>query len=85
MLEMLGVEAHNVHVHDRRGNNTFGSNHSVLRVCLDGKYYYCDPNYNRKEANRYFMMSYNQIDEIHQLDSFEKQLSLSTEKENQKC
>lgn len=74
MLKMLGIEAHDVHCHDRRSLQSFGSNHSVVRVHLNGKIYYCDPTFDRKNAYNYLLVDYETISKYHEFDSFEHQL-----------
>lgn len=81
MLRMLGIEAHDVHCHDRRAKNTFGSNHAIVRVHLNGKIFYCDPTFDRKNANKYLLVDYETISQYHQLDSFEHHLYESTVKD----
>lgn len=41
MLKMLGIEATNVHCHDNRSHRE-GTNHSIVRLFLNGKYVYID-------------------------------------------
>ena len=74
MLKMLGIEAYDVHCHDRRSLQSFGSNHSVVRVHLNGKIYYCDPTFDRKNAYNYLLVDYETISKYHEFDSFEHQL-----------
>lgn len=82
MLRMLGIEAHDVHCHDRRSKGTFGSNHAIVRVHIDGKIYYCDPTFDRKNAFDYLLVDYEKISQFHQLDSYEHQLYESAIKED---
>lgn len=82
MLKMLGIEAYDVHCHDRRSNNSFGANHSIVRVHIDGKIYYCDPTFDRKHAMNYILVDYDKISEYHELDSFEHQLYAKTKEED---
>lgn len=81
MLRMLGIEAHDVHCHDRRSDISFGSNHAVVRVHINDEIYYCDPTYDRKNANKYLLIDYETISKYHQLDSFEHQLYETSKKE----
>ena len=82
MLRMLGIEAHDVHCHDRRARATFGSNHAIVRVHINGKVYYCDPTFDRKNAFKYLLVDYETISQYHQLDSFEHQIYEMTAKED---
>lgn len=81
MLRMLGIEAHDVHCHDRRAKSTFGSNHAIVRVHINGKIYYCDPTFDRKNAFNYLLVDYETISQYHQLDSFEHQLHETAKKD----
>ena len=76
MLRMLGIEAYDVHCHDMRSLASFGSNHAIVRVHINGKIYYCDPTFDRKNAFNYLLVDYETISRYHQLDSFEYQLNL---------
>lgn len=76
MLRMLGIEAYDVHCHDMRSLASFGSNHAIVRVHINGKIYYCDPTFDRKNAFNYLLVDYETISRYHQLDSFEHQLNL---------
>lgn len=80
MLKMLGIEAHDVHCHDRRSLQSFGSNHSIVRVHLNGRIYYCDPTFDRRNAYNYLLVDYETISKYHELDSFEHQLYEKTKK-----
>lgn len=82
MLKMLGIEAYDVHCHNRQAEASFGSNHAIVRVHLNGKIYYCDPTFDRKHALNYLLVDYDTITQFHELDSFEHQLYLQTQKED---
>ena len=73
-LDMLKVENVNVHCSDKRLGGINGTNHSMLRVKVDGQWYYCDPTYDTKKPMRYFMLTKDEISEIHQLSSYENKI-----------
>lgn len=82
MLKMLGIEAYDVHCHDRRSLQSFGSNHAIVRVHLNDKIYYCDPTFDRKNAFDYLLVDYETITKYHELDSFEHQLYENMKKDD---
>ena len=74
MLDMLKVENVNVHCRDRRLGGMNGTNHSMLRVKVDGQWYYCDPTYDMKKPLRYFMLTKDEVSKIHQISSYENKI-----------
>lgn len=74
MLDMLKVKNVNVHCSDKRIDGMNGTNHSMLRVKVDGQWYYCDPTYDTKKPMQYFMLTKDEISEIHQLSSYENKI-----------
>lgn len=71
MLDMLGVENVNVHCSDKRNGLLNGTNHSMLRVKVDNEWYYCDPVYDTKKPNEYFLMTKDKVTKIHEISSYE--------------
>lgn len=71
MLDMLGVENVNVHCSDKRSKIINSTNHSMLRVKVDGVWYYCDPTYNNKKPMNYFLLTKEEISKIHNISSYE--------------
>lgn len=82
MFHMLGIQSTNVHCIDKRFKNCFSPNHSLIRVMCDNDWYYCDPTYDLKEPNKYFMKKFEQLQDTHLFSDFE--VMLNEEKKNEK-
>ncbi len=74
MLDMLKIENVNVHCSDKRISELNGTNHSMLRVKVDGQWYYCDPTYDTKKPMAYFMLTKDEISLTHKLSSYENKV-----------
>ena len=78
MLNMLGIDSRNIHCIDRRSNEYF-PNHAIIRVEYEGKWYYCDPTYNKPKSDELFLIPYEKISEFHELNAYENKLRNESE------
>lgn len=74
MLDMLNIENINVHCSDKKYGIFNGTNHSMLRVKIEGHWYYCDPTYDPKKPMEYFMLTKEEILKTHNISSYENEL-----------
>ena len=74
MLSMLGVKSFNVHCHDKR-SKFLASNHSILRVECDNKWYYCNPKYTPEDPKEIFMGSIEDLEKYYDFNIYESLIS----------
>ena len=74
MLSMLGVKSFNVHCHDKR-SKFLASNHSILRVECDNKWYYCNPKYTPEDPKEMFMGSIEDLEKYYDFNIYESLIS----------
>lgn len=80
MLSMLDVPCTNVHCQDKRFGSYIGNNHAVLRTLCNDRWYYCDPTYDTKNPQDYFMKTLEELKDTHVLNDFE--IMVNEEKQN---
>ena len=80
MLNMLGIENVNVHVNDKRSRNISGTNHSIIRVKMNGVWYYSDPG--KEQSNGKILMDLDEIELQYNVNSYEKEVYGETAYEN---
>jgi len=71
MLGILGIESENVQCNDKRSNYLNTTNHSIIRVLIDGKYYYFDPSYDPKNRSQYYFMGFDEASSYLDLSLYE--------------
>jgi hypothetical protein len=71
MLAILGIESENVQCNDRRSNSFSTTNHSIIRILIDGKYYYFDPSYDVKNRLLYSFMGFDEASTYLDLSLYE--------------
>ena len=71
MLAILGIDSENVQCNDRRSNAFSTTNHSIIRILIDGKYYYFDPSYDVKNRLLYSFMGFEEASTYLDLSLYE--------------
>jgi len=78
MLNMLNVPCFNVHCIDKKYHDYTAPNHSIIRILLNHKWYYCDLNLNEKEnTNTFFLKTLDEISLTHVLNDFEIMIGMN--------
>ena len=81
MFDMLGIPSANVHCIDKRYNSHYFTNHAVIRVMFENKWYYCDITYDNKNPENYFMKTIDELGNTHMFNDFE--IMINEENENE--
>lgn len=75
MLNLVGIESMIVHCKDKRFKEYTGdTNHAMIRVKLNGKWYYCDPTIDKEKSNNYFLKSKNDLEKTHEISGYEQKI-----------
>ncbi|MDD2518887.1 MAG: hypothetical protein PHI05_01895 [Bacilli bacterium] len=71
MLRMLDVETASVYATDKKNKYFASYNHALTSVKIDGKWYYCEPTWEKPGEFKYFMKTYDEINETHVVNPIE--------------
>ena len=71
MLGACEVFSEDVQCNDKRSGMINTTNHAIVRVKLDGEYYYFDPSYDTKQRKKYYYMSYDDASKYLDLSLYE--------------
>lgn len=72
MLRMLDIEAVSVYASDKQTRYVALYNHALTSVKLDGVWYYCEPTWEIPGEFKYFMKTYEEIKQTHNLNPLER-------------
>ncbi len=73
MLGVLHIETENVQCNDKRSNMINTINHSIVRILIDGKYYYFDPSFDLRNRDKYYFMTFEEASTYLDLSLYEEE------------
>ena len=72
MLYILGIESEDVQCNDKRSKISSQNNHALIRIKIDGAWYYFDPAYDKTSPGNYSYMIFEELENYLNLPLYEK-------------
>ncbi len=84
ILSVEGIPSENVQCNDRRSGMVSTTNHSLIRILIDGEYYYFDPSYDSKNRKKYYFMDFETASKYVDLSLYEAEKMKAVEKDGER-